>query len=113
MKLLGEEIDTEVAVLAGVGAGADADDLARAALEDQKVANADVVAGDGDCLGTCSVTTAVSRAVTDTSRFAGTRGLASLDDDLITVVVMVATVDGVQDTVGSSLEPATEGVVVT
>lgn len=48
MELLGEEVNTEVAVLAGLGGGGDADDLARAALEDQEIANADVVAGDGD-----------------------------------------------------------------
>lgn len=51
MELLGEQVNTEVAVLAGLGGGGDADDLARAALEDQEVANADVVAGDGDSLG--------------------------------------------------------------
>jgi hypothetical protein len=48
MKLLGEQVNTEVAVLASLGGGGDADDLARTALKDQEVANADVVAGDGD-----------------------------------------------------------------
>jgi hypothetical protein len=42
MELLGEEVNTEVTVLAGLGRGGDADDLARAALE---------VAGDGDGVG--------------------------------------------------------------
>ena len=51
MELLGEEVDTEVTVLAGGSRGADADHLARAALEDEDVAEADVVAGDGDGLG--------------------------------------------------------------
>jgi hypothetical protein len=51
MELLGEEVNTEVTVLAGLGRGGDADDLARAALEDQEIANADVVAGDGDGVG--------------------------------------------------------------
>lgn len=51
MELLGEEVNTEVAVLARLGRGGDADDLARAALEDQEIANADVVAGDGDGVG--------------------------------------------------------------
>lgn len=51
MELLGEEVNTEVAVLASLGGGGDADDLARAALKDQEIANADVVAGDGD--GAC------------------------------------------------------------
>jgi len=51
MELLGEEVDTEVAVLAGGGGGRDADDLARAALEDEDVAEADVVARDGHGVG--------------------------------------------------------------
>jgi hypothetical protein len=51
MELLGEEVNTEVAVLASLGGGGDADDLARTALEDQEVANADVVARDSDSLG--------------------------------------------------------------
>jgi hypothetical protein len=51
MELLGEEVNTEVTVLAGLGRGGDADDLARAALEDQEIANADVVAGDSDSVG--------------------------------------------------------------
>lgn len=48
MQLLGEEVDTEVSVLASGRGGGNADDLARAALQDQEVAEADVVAGDGD-----------------------------------------------------------------
>jgi len=48
MELLGEEVNTQVAVLAGLGGGGDANDLTRAALKDQEIANADVVAGDGD-----------------------------------------------------------------
>jgi len=51
MKLLGEEVDTEVTVLASLGGCGNADDLARAALKDQEIANADVVAGDGDGSG--------------------------------------------------------------
>jgi len=48
MELLGEQVHTEVAVLASLRRRGDADDLARAALEDQEIANADMVAGDGD-----------------------------------------------------------------
>jgi hypothetical protein len=48
MELLGEEVDTKVAVLASLGRGRDADDLARTTLKDQEIANANVVAGDGD-----------------------------------------------------------------
>jgi hypothetical protein len=45
MKLLGEQVNTKVAVLASLGGGGDADDLARTTLEDQEITNADVVAG--------------------------------------------------------------------
>jgi hypothetical protein len=48
MELLGEQVNTQVTVLTSLGGGGDADDLARAALKDQEIANADVVAGDGD-----------------------------------------------------------------
>ena len=48
VQLLGEQVDTEVTVLASGAGGGDADDLARAALKDQDVAHADVVAGDGN-----------------------------------------------------------------
>jgi hypothetical protein len=51
MELLGEQVHTEVAVLASLRRRGDPDDLARAALEDQEIANADVVAGDGDGVG--------------------------------------------------------------
>lgn len=66
MELLGEEVNTEVAVLASLGRGGDADDLARAALEDQEIADADVVARDGDSVGR--------------SHLAGGDGLAARDD---------------------------------
>jgi len=48
VQLLGEEVNTEVTVLASLRRGGDADDLARAALQDQEIANADVVARDSD-----------------------------------------------------------------
>lgn len=51
MELLGEEVNTEIAVLASLRGSGDADDLARAALKDQEIANADVVARDGDGVG--------------------------------------------------------------
>lgn len=48
MELLGEQVDSEVAVLAGGGGGGDPDDLGNPALEDQDVADPDVVAGNGN-----------------------------------------------------------------
>ena len=51
MELLGEEINSQVAVLAGLRRGGDADHLARTTLEDQKISNADVVARNSNCIG--------------------------------------------------------------
>jgi len=51
MELLGEEVNTEVTVLAGLGRGGNTDDLARATLKDQEIANADMMARDGDGVG--------------------------------------------------------------
>jgi hypothetical protein len=48
VQLLGEEINTEVTMLASLGRSGDADDLAWAVLEDDKVTDADVVARDGE-----------------------------------------------------------------
>lgn len=47
VQLLGEEVNTKVAVLASGRRGRDADDLAWSALEHQEVTQTDVVAGDG------------------------------------------------------------------
>ena len=51
VQLLREEIDAEVAILARLVRDGDADDLARPALEDQEIAEADVVARDRDGVG--------------------------------------------------------------
>jgi hypothetical protein len=103
VQLLGEEVNTEVAVLASGRRGRDADDLAGAALEHQEVAEADVVAGDGDSVGDIAVA-----GVTG----AGTGGTALLVDIHINVVVvLVAT--GVGDAVSQLVHAGAEAVVVT
>lgn len=48
MKLLGEEVNTKVSVLASLSRGSDANDLTWSVLKDDKVTNADVVAWDGE-----------------------------------------------------------------
>jgi len=45
---LGEDVNTEIPVLAGLRGSSDADDLTWAVLEDDQVTNADVVARDGE-----------------------------------------------------------------
>ena len=105
VQLLGEEVDTEVAVLASGIGGGDADDLARATLEDQEVAKADVVARNGHRVGDVALT--------------GGRGAAtgrSRSGSLLTVDVdvdmgLIAT--GVGNLVSQLVDTLAEGVVVT
>ena len=97
VELLGEEVDTKVAVLAGGSRGRDADDLARAALEDEDVAQADVVARDGHRVGG-------SRALR--RRSAGAAGLADLGN--LNAVVAFR----VHNAVSQLVQSVTEGVVV-
>lgn len=92
MQLLGEQVNTEVAVLASSSRGRDADDLARTALQDQDVAHADVVARDGDGVGN------TARLV---ERPRSARGTA----DLMVVVV-------VEDFVGHFVKSVTDRVMM-
>jgi hypothetical protein len=105
LQLAGEEVDTEVTVLAGLGGDRDADDLAGATLEDQDVANADEVARDGDGLANGAAVAGLD----NTDSCLGGRFFASVSFLALMVVVVV----GVQDVVGSALNAATEGVVLT
>lgn len=95
MQLLGEEVNTKVAVLAGGRRGRDADDLARSALEHQEVTQADVVAGDGDGVGGVAV-------------LRGTLGTASVADLNIDVIMAVG-----NNLVSQLVDAGAEGVVVT
>jgi len=84
MELLGEEVNTKVAVLAGGSGGRDADDLAGAALEDEDITKADVVAGDGHGVGGVGI---LRRRHTR-----ATAGLASLGHlDAVMAVLVVVT----------------------
>lgn len=94
VQVLGEEVDTQVAVLASGVGGRDADDLARTALEHQDVAHADVVAGDGDRVG-------------DDGRRGSNRHLTD-DLDVMVMVVVVR-----QDLVRGLVQTLAERVVLT
>ncbi len=100
VQLLGEEVNAEVTVLAGGSRGRDADDLARAALEHQDIAKANVVARDGDRV----------RGVGRIAR-GGSTGLADLGHPDV-VMVMVVTL-GMNQAVGELVQAVAEGVVVT
>lgn len=102
--LLGEDVDTEVTVLAGGGRGRDADDLAGAALEHQVVANVDVVARDGDGVGDVRG----SGLARGSTAGRATRDL-NVDVDVNVAAVMV---DGVGKLVSQLVDALAEGVVV-
>ena len=124
VQLLGEQINTEVAVLAGLSGGRDADDLARTALQDQEIANADVVAGDGDGVGWATRGVGVVVRGAGLGVIAATGGrhadFAVLDDDVLfynavgvlVVVVLVSAVKRVDDAVGGAVETVAERVIV-
>ena len=113
LQLAGEEVDTQVAVLAGLGGDGDPDDLAGTALQDQNVANADEVAGDRDgvCGGGAGATGFDDTDIlTDTVTEASWTTLVS-NNFLVMVVAVV--MEGMHDAVGSTPNTAAEGVVVT
>jgi hypothetical protein len=103
VQLLGEDIDTEVAVLAGGGRGGDADHLARAALQHEVVANADVVAGDRHSVGEVGLGGVAGARP-------GRAGTTDVDIDINVDVLMV--VVRVDNLVSHLVQAVAEGVVV-
>ena len=137
VQLLGEEVDTEVAVLARRAAGRDANDLARTALQDEQVTDAHMVARDGDGVGHAGHPVGVAggwgRAVVRAGLVgfglvARSLDFAFLDLDgflavlyavvflvvgvRVRVVVVVSAVDGVEDAIRGTRETVAEGVVL-
>lgn len=110
MQLLGEEVNTQVSVLASGRGGGDADDLARTTLEDQEITEADVVAWDGDGVGRIGRlgSGSLDRCRSDA---AATYGNVNLFPINMVVVMMVVVTS--QDTVSSLVKTMSEGVVVT
>lgn len=118
VQLLGEQVNTEIAVLASLCRGGDADDLAWAALEDEQVTDADVVAWDGDGVWSPSV----ARGAVGTSAWCTHGDLAVLDNDVffdtlsaarvVVRVVVVVALEWVQDLVSGAANSVAEGVVV-
>lgn len=103
MELTGEEVDTEVAVLASLGRDGDTDHLARTSLEDEEITDTDEVNRDGDALLAGDTATRLD----DTNLLTGTRSTC-LDNNLLTLMV-----ERMEEAVGSTLNAAAEGVVVT
>lgn len=112
LEFTGEQVDTQVAVLAGLGGDRDADHLAGTALKDQDVADADEVAGDRHGLGGRGAATGTGLNDTDilADAFTETNWTAFVSDDYVLAVVVTVRV---HDAVGSALHTTTEGVIVT
>ena len=125
MELLGEEVHSEVAVLTSLGGSRDADHLAGTALEDEQVADPDVVAGDGDGVGNhVAGSSAALSGVLGLLTGSGGGHFAVTDNNIlfdalgavlvlvVFVVVVVAAVDRVENFVRCAVETVTERVVV-
>lgn len=122
VQLLGEEVHTKVAVLASLSRGGDADDLARTALQDQQVADPDVVAGDSDGVGNhvARGSTTVNVVLgfvagSGGSNFAVTDDNVLVDDSVgaaVGVVLVVSAVNGVENLVRGAVKSVAERVVV-
>lgn len=120
MQLLGEEINTEVAVLTSLSGGGDTDDLAWATLEDQQITDADVMAWNGD--GVWHAGWAGGGAVLPLARVTWCRhfDVAFTDSDVLltslntglavvmVVVTLVVALEWVEDAVGGTVETVTE-----
>lgn len=110
MKLLGEEIHSKVAVLTSLSRGGDTNDLARAALEDQKIANADVVARNSDGVGrhaTFDDANILTNTITDTGR-----STFLIHNDLLTLGAVVVRMERVEDPISGFLDAVAEGMIV-
>lgn len=103
VQLLGEEVNTQVSVLASRGGGGDADDLARAALKDQQIADADVMGRDGNSVGWVG-------------REDGTRcsiGTAAVNFNINLLPIMVVVTGSSNDALSCTVESMSERVIVT
>lgn len=113
VQLLGEQVDAQVAVLAGRGGGRDADDLARVALQHQDVADADVVARDRDCVGQEVFRVSDSRlCATPFMSVVMVMMVTGTFPDLNHLPVRRLTTQGVDNPVRHLVEAVAEGVIV-
>jgi hypothetical protein len=106
MQLLGEEVDTQVSVLAGGGRGGNADDLARTALKHQDIADADVVSRNGD--GVWGVAGFHRRDTRCWLRTTTTYGNVNF-----LPIMVVVTMTSTDNAFSSTVKTMSEGVIVT
>jgi len=112
MELLSEEINAEVAMLAGLSRRRDSNDLTGTALEDQEVTNADMVARDRDGFGgsATALNVADRLMVTLTDAMRATLTILLLDNHLLSLMFRG---EGVEHAVSGFLKAMTERVVMT
>lgn len=118
VELASEEVNTSVAALVSHGGAGDADDLARTALEDKNVADADKVGRDRNRLGGSSSSAAgLDDANILLDAVTVTNWAPFVSDNyffaVVVMVIMVVVMEGVRDAVDSAFHTTTEGVVVT
>lgn len=107
MKLLGEEVHSEIAMLAGLSGGGDTNDLARTTLKNQEVTNADMVAGNRDGIVRITSTLDIADSLMNTVADAGGATLAFffLDNDLLALMLWC---EWMEDAFSGSFETVTE-----
>ena len=103
MKLLGEQIDSEITMLASLGRGRDANDLARTTLDDQQIAGVDVMAGNGD-----GVWPSTTLDEADTLAHVDRSAVFSVDDNFVTLMTMMVWVEWMKNPIGGSLDAVTD-----
>ena len=112
MKLLREEVHSEIAVLAGLCRCSDTNDLAGTALKHQEVTNTDVVARDGDGLWRSSASLDITYSLRHSVADAGgtTLALLFLNDYFLALVLRC---ERVENAVSCFLKAVAERVIVT
>jgi hypothetical protein len=107
MKLLREEVHTEIAMLAGLSGGGDTNDLARTTLKNQEVANADMVAGNRNGIVRMTPTLDITDSLMNTIADAGGTTLTFffLNDYLLALMLWC---ERMEDAFSGSLKAVTE-----
>ena len=97
-------------MLTGLSRGGDTDNLTGTTLEDQQIANADMMAGNGDGIGyqatTLNIANSLMDSVTDTSRTS--LPIFLLDNHLFALMLWM---ERVKHAFGSMLEAAPDRVI--
>ena len=108
--MLGEEVDSKIAVLTSLSRGGDTDDLTGTTLEDQQIANTDVMAGNGDGIGHQATTLNIANSLMD-SVANTTRALLSIFLLNYYLFALMLWMERVKYTLSSVLKATTDGVV--